>query len=254
MSSCALKITNLTVSYRQVPVLDQVRCTIPEGVLLAIVGPNGAGKTTLLKTIIGLLKPQSGAIKLFDDTYNNLRKRIAYVPQRATVDWDFPVTVFDVVLMGRYVHLGWIARPKKKDYDSAWYALAQVGMAQFANHHIGHLSGGQQQRVFLARALAQEADLYLMDEPFAGVDMATEKTMIKVLQALRDAGKTIVVVHHDLQTLDEYFDWVFLLNIKTIACGPINQVLMPEYICAAYGNRNFFVNPRVKRTYRRGCD
>ncbi len=249
MNAQALTLTNLTVSYKDGLVLDNVSCAIPTGIMLAIVGPNGAGKTTLLKALIGLLKPCSGSAHLLGHGYDTVRKKIAYVPQRASVDWDFPVTVFDVVLMGRYVHLGWIVRPKKHDHDVAWYALAQVGMTQFAHRHIGQLSGGQQQRVFLARALAQEAELYLMDEPFAGVDMATEKTMISVLQLLRDTGKTIIVVHHDLQTLDEYFDWVLLLNIKAIACGPIKEVLMPEYICAAYGNRNFFVNPRVRRTY-----
>ena len=214
---------------------------MPKGILLAVVGPNGAGKTTLLKSVLGLVKPIAGTITIFGGLYTQHRKKVAYIPQRTTVDWDFPINVLDVVLMGRYRQIGWIWRPTTQDRQRALDALAQMNLLKYASCPIGELSGGQQQRVFLARALVQDAELYLMDEPFGGVDIASEKMIIALLKQLSAQGKTIVVVHHDIQTLAEYFDWVLLLNIKCIACGPVHDVLMPEYICAAYGKRNLFV-------------
>jgi len=241
MESHALEIKNLTVAYHDIPVLWHISATIPRGVLLAIVGPNGAGKTTLLKSILGLIKPIAGTISLCGGTYKQQRNKIAYIPQRASVDWDFPATVFDVVLMGRYRHIGWFKRPSQIDYDEVYIALAQVGMHAYVDRHISQLSGGQQQRVFLARALVQHADLYILDEPFVGIDIATERAMIQVLKQLRVLGKTIVVVHHDLQTLHEYFDWMWLINKRSIVCGPIVDVLRHEYIQAAYGNANLCI-------------
>jgi manganese/zinc/iron transport system ATP- binding protein len=229
-----LHVQNLTVAYHQKPILWQVNASIPSGVMLAIVGPNGAGKTTLLKTMLGLIKPIAGTVSFFGSSYAHHRARIAYVPQRTSVDWDFPATVLDIVVMGRYGRIGWFARPQMSDYDAAHYALAQVGMHAYADHTINQLSGGQQQRVFLARALVQEADIYIMDEPFVGIDMATEHMLVKLLKTLRDAGKTIIIVHHDLQTLQEYFDWVWLLNVRTIGNGPLKNVLTHENIRLTY--------------------
>ncbi len=236
----ALEINNLTVAYNHTPVLFNVDFSVPQQTLLGVVGPNGAGKTTLIKAILGLIKPIAGRIRIFGTSYYEQMKKIAYVPQRTSVDWDFPITVYDVVLMGCYGRLGWMRRPSKRDKEKALQVLEQVDLVAYASRPIGQLSGGQQQRVFLARALMQDAALYLMDEPFAGVDMVTEKIMISILKQLRSEGKTIVIVHHDVQTLAEYFDWLLLLNVKRIACGPINEVLMPEYICAAYGKRTIF--------------
>lgn len=236
----AIFINNLTVAYNQQPVLWQLSAAVQPGTLLAIVGPNGAGKTTLMKTLLGLMQPLAGTITFFGKTLNEMRGKIAYIPQRSSVDWDFPLTVLDVVLMGRYRHIGWFKRLGHADYVRAHAAIAQVNLSGFTNTPINELSGGQQQRVFLARALVQDADIYLLDEPFAAVDMATEKTIISILMQLRDQGKTIVVVHHDLQTVADYFDWVLLLNVEQVAYGPVNQVLKPEFICAAYGDRNLF--------------
>ncbi len=236
-----LNVHALTVAYKDKPVLWNVSAQIPSGVMCAVVGPNGAGKTTFIKSILGLIKPIAGTVAFFDGSYAQHYQKIAYVPQRNSVDWDFPVSVFDVVLMGRYGHIGWFKRPRKQDIDAAHIALHQVGLSAFANRHISQLSGGQQQRVFLARSLAQDAQLYIMDEPFAGVDIATEKTMIVLLKQLRSQGKTIIVVHHDLQTLQEYFDWILMLNKQVIACGPINQVLNKESIAIAYGKANMCI-------------
>lgn len=235
MQTNALTVTNLTVAYHTQPVLWNVNLTVPTGTLMAIVGPNGAGKSTLIKTVLGLVKPTAGTIRFWDQPYQAQQKRVSYVPQRGSVDWDFPTSVFDVTLMGRYGALGWLRRPREADRNLARQALAQVGMAEFADRQISQLSGGQQQRVFLARALAQAADLYFMDEPFQGVDAKTEKAIVKLLQQLRSAGKTVVVVHHDLQTVPEYFDWVTLLNVSPIASGPVAQV---------------FTEPLLKLTYR----
>lgn len=244
LKQTVLEVCNLTVCYQDDPVLVNVSCALKEGVLCALIGPNGAGKTTLLKTILGLEKPQAGIITLFGQPYSAVRSRVAYVPQRATVDWDFPATVFDVVMMGRYHKLGWFVRPQRLDHDVVWHALHQVRMEAYAHVPIGNLSGGQQQRVFLARALVQEADLYFMDEPFAGVDMASEQTIISILKAMRDEGKTIVVVHHDLQTLYSYFECALLINRSSIACGSLDEVLTEKHLYATYGRSDICV-PRV---------
>lgn len=240
-SDLPLKIEDLTVAYKEKPVLWDVDLEVPKGVLLAIVGPNGAGKSTLIKTVLGLIKPSAGYVEIFGKTYRENRNLVGYVPQRTSVDWDFPTNVLDVVLMGRYGALGWFKRPGKKEKESALKALDKVGMLDFQNRQISQLSGGQQQRVFLARALVQEADVYFMDEPFQGVDAATEKAIIKLLQDLKISGKTVIVVHHDLQTVPEYFDWAALLNVRLIASGPVNEVFTDKNLRTAYGGRIAFV-------------
>jgi manganese/zinc/iron transport system ATP- binding protein len=235
MQNYALRVQNLTVAYHNKAVLWQISATIQQGVMLAIVGPNGAGKTTLLKALLGLIKPIAGTVSFFSGTHAQNRGRIAYVPQRTSVDWDFPATVFDIVLMGCYGKLGWFKKPGTSEYAAAQHALEQVGMNAYADYTINQLSGGQQQRVFLARALMQDADLYLMDEPFIGVDMATEQMIVRLLKTLRDAGKTIIIVHHDLQTLHDYFDWVWFINHRSIACGPLQEVLTRDNMQATFG-------------------
>ena len=231
----AIHVEDLTVAYHDKPVLWDVDWDVPVGVLMAVVGPNGAGKTTLIKTLLGLIKPVAGKILFFNLPYQQVRQRIAYVPQRTSVDWDFPTTVLDVVLMGRYGRLGWIKRPGAADRQAAMEALEKVGLQQFAHRQISRLSGGQQQRVFLARALTQEADLYLMDEPFQQVDATTEHAIVNILKELKKEQKTVVVVHHDLQTIREYFDWVTLLNVRKIACGPVDSVFTEENLRLTYG-------------------
>lgn len=237
MKNPIIDVHDLTVAYGEKPVLWDIDLAIPERSLTAIVGPNGAGKSTLLKSILGLLPMAYGAVTVFGQPIATVRSRIAYVPQRESVDWDFPVSVLDVVLMGRYGKLGWCRRPSATDRTYAQSCLAQVGMEQFAARHISQLSGGQQQRVFLARALAQEPDLYLMDEPFAGVDAATERSIITILRTLREQGKSVIVVHHDLQTIPEYFDSVILLNLRLIAAGPVSEVFTPENLHSCYGGQ-----------------
>src|SRR5690554_7281036 len=202
---------------------------------MAIIGPNGAGKSTLIKGMLDLVKPISGSTIFFGQRYHEARSKIAYVPQKGSVDWDFPTTVFDVVLMGTYGDLGWIKRPGLKEKKRALEALEKVGMLSFKNRQISQLSGGQQQRVFLARALVQNASIYFMDEPFQGVDATTEVTIINILKELRKAGKTVVVVHHDLQTVPEYFDWVTFLNVKKIATGPVKDIFNDDNLTKTYG-------------------
>ena len=230
MKQSAITITNLCASYQNAPALWQVSTAIEQGSLLAVVGPNGAGKTTLIKSILGLITPDSGSISIFGKKAATQLHQLAYIPQRTTIDWDFPVTVFDVVLMGRYRHIGWFKRPSHDDKEKALDALMHVNMFEHKDRRISNLSGGQQQRVFLARALAQDAAIYLMDEPFVGVDLKTEQTIVKILKELSQRGKTIVVVHHDLHTLQDYFHQVMLLNKTCIAHGPIDQVCTPEYL------------------------
>jgi manganese/zinc/iron transport system ATP- binding protein len=232
-----LEAHDLCASYRHQPVLHGVDVAFPAGVLVGLLGPNGAGKSSFLKAVMGELRPDSGWVKLFGLPVEEARKRVAYVPQRESVDWDFPVTVADVALMGTYGGLGWWRRPGKAERERAMEALDRVGMTPFAKRPIGELSGGQQQRVFVARALAQDAGLLLMDEPFAGVDAATEEAVIGVLRELRDAGRTVLVVHHDLQTAPKYFDHLMLLNLRLIACGPVEQVFTRGHLEAAYGGR-----------------
>ncbi len=233
----AVAVQDLTVAYRERPALWDVDLTVPSGVLLAIVGPNGAGKTTLLKAILGLLRPVAGQVLVFGEPVEQQRRRISYVPQRGSVDWDFPASVLDVVMMGTYGELGWIRRPGRRERERALAALDQVGMRELSDRQISQLSGGQQQRVFLARALVQAADIYLMDEPFQGVDALTERAIVMLLQQLRAQGKTVIAVHHDLQTVPEYFDWVMLLNVRRIACGPVAQVFNEHNLRLTYGGR-----------------
>ena len=237
----AIEVTDLTVAYQDKPVLWDVDLDVPPGVLLSIVGPNGAGKTTLIKAILGLVRPAAGNVLIYDKPYEAQRRIVGYVPQRGTVDWDFPTNVLDVVMMGRYGALGWIRRPRKQERELAMNALEKVGMEAYATRQISQLSGGQQQRVFLARALVQDSTVYLMDEPFQGVDATTERAIVDLLQELRANGKTVVVVHHDLQTVTDYFDWVMLLNIRRIASGPVEETFTPENLRQTYGGRIAFI-------------
>lgn len=240
----AIQVTDLTVAYRETPVLWDIDLDVPPGVLLAIVGPNGAGKTTLIKAILGLVRPAAGNVLIYNKPYDAQRRIVGYVPQRGSVDWDFPTSVLDVVMMGRYGALGWIKRPGKHERELAMNALERVGMEKYTNRQISQLSGGQQQRVFLARALVQDATVYLMDEPFQGVDATTERAIVTLLQELRENGKTVVVVHHDLQTVNDYFDWVTLLNIRRIASGPVDETFTPENLRETYGGRIAFMKNR----------
>ena len=237
----ALDVRDLTVAYREKPVLWDVDLTVPPGVLLAIVGPNGAGKTTFIKAVLGLVDVAAGEVRIFGEPYDRQRRRVAYVPQRGSVDWDFPTTVLDVVLMGLYGRLGWFRRPGKAERAQALDALDQVGMADFRDRQISQLSGGQQQRVFLARALVQDAEVYLMDEPFQGVDAVTERAIVALLHALRARGRTVLVVHHDLQTVPEYFDHVMLLNVRKIASGPVGEAFTDEHLRMTYGGKVGFL-------------
>ena len=233
----AIEIHDLTVSYDKKPVLWGVDLSIPSGALCGIIGPNGAGKSTLIKAVMDLIPLSSGYVKLFDQELNAVRKRVSYVPQRESVDWDFPASVLDVVMMGRYAQLGLFKRPRKADRDAAMKALALVNMADYHQRQISQLSGGQQQRVFLARALTQDADIYFLDEPFAGVDAATEKAIIEILKNLASEGKTIVAVHHDLQSVETYFDWVILLNLRLVASGQTSEVFTPPLLEETYGGK-----------------
>ena len=239
--TAAIEVNDLTVAYRDQPVLWDIDLEVPAGVLMAIVGPNGAGKTTLIKAILGLVRPAAGEISIYGQPYREQRRMVGYVPQRGSVDWDFPTTVLDVVMMGRYGTLGWLRRPGRRERSQAMAALEQVGMAEFAGRQISQLSGGQQQRVFLARALVQDAAVYFMDEPFQGVDAKTERAIVTLLQTLRAEGKTVVVVHHDLQSVPEYFDWVMLLNVRRIAAGPVADVFTDENLRVTYGGRVPFI-------------
>ena len=236
-SQAAIEVNDLTVAYRDRPVLWDIDVVVPPGVLMAIVGPNGAGKTTLIKAILGLVRPAAGDVAIFGAPYEEQRRLVGYVPQRGSVDWDFPTTVLDVVMMGRYGALGWFRRPGRAERDAAMRALDQVGMADLHERQISQLSGGQQQRVFLARALVQDAAVYIMDEPFQGVDARTEHAIVALLQELRAKGKTVVVVHHDLQSVPEYFDWVMLLNVRRIALGPVSEVFTDENLRLTYGGK-----------------
>jgi manganese/zinc/iron transport system ATP- binding protein len=236
-ASSPLSVHAMTVAYDQKPVLWDIDYDAPASSLVAIVGPNGAGKTTFVRACLGLIPRATGDVRFWGKPYESLRARVGYVPQRETVDWDFPVSALDVVAMGRYAKIGWFRRVGKQHLDFARSCLADVELADFADRQINQLSGGQQQRVFLARALAQEADLYFMDEPFAGVDAATEKAIFAVLQKLRDTGKTVLCVHHDLPTVKEYFDSVILLNTHVVAAGSIEDTFHEENLFKTYGGR-----------------
>ncbi|MCH2046158.1 MAG: metal ABC transporter ATP-binding protein [Saprospiraceae bacterium] len=236
-SNPVLEVHDLTVSYNKKPVLWGVDFSIDQGNLVGIIGPNGAGKSTLIKSIMGLVDKSAGFSKVFGRDLKQVRNKISYVPQRGSVDWDFPATVFDVVLMGTYGKLGLFKRPKRAHKEAANNAIKSVGLQGLEDRQIAQLSGGQQQRVFLARALAQNAELYFMDEPFAGVDAATEKTIIEILKNLKNQGKTVLVVHHDLQTVSEYFDQVILLNTRLVAFGDTDKTFTENNLQETYGGK-----------------
>ena len=246
-----IEVHDLTVAYRHRPVLWDIDVTFDEGQLIAVVGPNGAGKSTLIKAIMGLVPLASGYVHIFGKDASKGRSAIAYVPQRESVDWDFPTTASDVVLMGRYGHLSLFGRPHKRDREIAMQSLEKLGMREYAHRQISQLSGGQQQRVFLARALAQQTRVYLMDEPFAGVDASTEKAIVALLRELREQGCTVVVVHHDLQTVSEYFDSVMLLNLRCVGHGPIETTFTQEKLHETYGGRLHLLTDVTERLRRK---
>lgn len=234
MSIC-IQVEDMTIAYNDKPILWDCDVDIPQGTITAIVGPNGAGKSTLLKGILGLLPLISGSVKINGQNLKEVKNKIAYIPQSSAVNWNFPTTVLDVVLMGRYIHLGWFKRPSKKDYEIAEKSLEQMGLTEFKNRQINQLSGGQKQRVFIARAIAQDADIYFMDEPLVGVDKVTENIIFNFLKNGQKNGKTSVVVHHDLKTLRDYFDFIVLLNRRIIAQGPLDEILAQNLLSKTFG-------------------
>lgn len=234
-TSPAIQVNGLTVAYDSKPVLWNVEVTVATGIMMGLVGPNGAGKSTLLKSILGLVPKLTGRVSVFGEPYAVKRQQIGYVPQRSTIDWDFPTTVLDLVLMGTYGRLSWWRRPGSRERDQARSALERVEMMDFQDRQISELSGGQQQRAFLARAFVQDTPILFLDEPFAGVDIKTERSIVALLHQLRDEGKTIVVVQHDLNTVGQYLDQVTLVNQKIISSGPIEQAFTPELVEKAYG-------------------
>ena len=227
----------MTVAYRRKPVLWDVDFDAPPRSLVAILGPNGAGKSTLLKAAVGLVPRSTGEVAFWGRSFAEVRKRVAYVPQRESVDWEFPVSALDVTLMGRAARSGWFGGAGRDDREAARACLDRVGLATLADRPIGQLSGGQQQRVFLARALAQEAELFLMDEPFAGVDAATEELLVRELRSLRERGATVLCVHHDLETVRSYFDAVIMVNLRVVAAGPVATTFTPDNLRKTYGGR-----------------
>lgn len=239
----AIALEHITATYGNTPVLWNVTTQVPQHVLGAIVGPNGAGKTTLVKIILGLMSPVSGSVRILGRQVREALNTIAYVPQRRTVDWDFPVTVLDVVMMGCYHRVGWFRQPGSDEYARAYDIIRHVALEDYIHRPINQLSGGQRQRVFLARALLQDADIYVLDEPFVGVDKTSEATIVQTLKELRDAGKTLLVVHHDLHTVQSYFDWVMLLNVELVAAGPLDQVYTQENIATAYETSQDVIAP-----------
>lgn len=238
----ALMVDDLTVAYNSKPAIWDIDVEVPEGVLMAIVGPNGAGKSTFIKAVLNLIPRAAGTALYYGQSYERARSLVGYVPQRGSVDWDFPTSVLDVVTMGLYGKLGWFRRPGRQERELALHALDQVSMADYANRQISQLSGGQQQRTFLARALVQDAQIYFMDEPFAAVDAVTERAIVAILRELRERGKTVLVVHHDLQTVKDYFDWVTLLNVEVIASGPTEATFTSENLRKTYGGRVAFLD------------
>jgi manganese/zinc/iron transport system ATP- binding protein len=237
-----LEVEQLTVNYEKTSVLWDINFVIPEKKIVGILGPNGAGKSTLLKALLGLLKPLSGHISFFGKPLAEVRQKVGYVPQRSSVDWDFPITAFDLVMMGRYGKMGLLKWASKEDRAATRRALEQVEMLEFADRQIGQLSGGQQQRLFIARALVQDADIYLLDEPFAGIDMATEKTLLALFKTLREKGKTLLIVHHNLSATENYFDWLILLNTCLIATGPVGEVFNEQNIRRTYGRSSILLD------------
>ena len=249
--SAPLSVHDMTVAYHRKPVLWDIDLDVPEGQLIAIVGPNGAGKSTLIKACLDLVPTASGRVLIYGKPYRKQRKLVGYVPQRESVDWDFPINARDVVAMGTYGRIGWCMPVARKHKQKALDALERVGMAEYADRQISQLSGGQQQRVFLARALAQDAQVYFMDEPFAGVDAATERAIIRILQDLRDAGRTVICVHHDLQTVPQYFDWLVMLNMRIVAKGPVGEVFTDENLHKTYGGRLTLLSEAAEALSRR---
>ncbi len=247
-----LSIHDMTVAYHRKPVLWDIDLDVQEGRLVGIVGPNGAGKSTLIKAAIDLVPKASGRVMIYGEPYRKQRHLVGYVPQRESVDWDFPVSAEDVVAMGLYGQIGWFRPVRKKHRQAAREALERVGIGEFAHRQISELSGGQQQRVFLARALVQDAKLYFMDEPFAAVDAATEKAIVRILHDLRSAGKTVLVVHHDLQTVPQYFDDVILINMRVVAYGPTEEVFTPENLRKTYGGRLTLLDQAAEAMRRQG--
>jgi manganese/zinc/iron transport system ATP- binding protein len=247
-----MSIHAMTVAYHRKPVLWDVDYDAPANALVAVVGPNGAGKSTLIKAALGLVPRASGLVEFWGEPYKRVRDRVAYVPQRESVDWSFPVSALDVVCMGRYRRVGWLRPVGRAHRKAALECLERVGLADLAHRQISQLSGGQQQRVFLARALAQEADLYVMDEPFAGVDAATERAIVALLRELREAGKTAIVVHHDLQTVPEYFDHALLLNMRVVAAGPVGEVFTQGNLHKTYGGKLTLLSEAAEAVARSG--
>lgn len=242
----AFSAQQLAVNYDKTPVLWDVTLSVPPGHLVGIVGPNGAGKSTLIKTAMGLLKPIAGKAEFFGQPLKDVRQRVAYVPQRESVDWDFPITVRELVLMGRYGRLGLLQWPRSADYEAVDDYLEMLDMSAYRDRQISELSGGQQQRVFIARALLQEADLYFMDEPFAGIDMASESVIMQLLRDLRTQGKTVLVVHHDLATVESYFDWIIMLNMRLVACGPVREAFTPDTLNLTFGKSYALLDEALK--------
>lgn len=247
----ALHVEQLSVNYDKTPVLWDLNLSIPQGKLVGIVGPNGAGKSTFVKAVLGLVKTLTGRVEFFGQSLKAIRGQVAYVPQRESVDWDFPITARDLVMMGRYGRLGLFHWPRQADKSAAEHYLDKVGMASYANRQISQLSGGQQQRVFIARALVQEAEIFFLDEPFSGIDMATEKVIMDLLHQLKSQGKTVFVVHHDLNTVASYFDWIVLLNMRLVASGPTNQVFNADTLNATYGKSFALFDEAFKLSHHR---
>jgi len=247
----ALQVSDLTVAYHRKPVIWDVEFSIPQGKLVGVVGPNGAGKSTLLKAIMDLIPRASGRVEVFGQPYAKSHKRVGYVPQRESVDWDFPVDALDVVTMGLYRRIGWCLPVRRRHREAAMEALARVGIADLANRQISQLSGGQQQRTFLARALVQDADLYLMDEPLAAVDAATEAAIIDLMRQMQVNGKTALVIHHDLQSVRDYFDHVVLLNMRVVAAGQTDEVFTTENLQKTYGGRLTLLDEATEAMRRR---
>jgi manganese/zinc/iron transport system ATP- binding protein len=252
LTEAPLSIADLTVAYHRKPVIWDIALEIPPGSLVGVVGPNGAGKSTLLKACMDLIPTASGRVRFFGQSYRESRHRVAYVPQRESVDWDFPISAIDVVAMGLYRQIGWCLPVRRRHREAARQALEKVGIGELADRQISQLSGGQQQRVFLARALVQQAELYLMDEPFAAVDAATEMAIVEILRQMKADGRTALVIHHDLQTVREYFDYVVLINMRIVASGPVGEVFTDENLQKTYGGRLTLLDQATEAIRRRG--
>lgn len=251
MMENAIEVNDLTVTYNQKPVLWNIGFTIPKGLMTGIIGPNGSGKTTLLKSLMGLVSPDSGSVKIFDEKLDAVRARVSYVPQRESVDWDFPISVIEVVSMGRYTKRNLLGRLSKEDHLASIEALEKVKMLEYKDRQISQLSGGQQQRVFIARALAQHADLYILDEPFAGVDAASEAAIFELLSKMKEEGKNVVVVHHDLQSASKFFEYLIMLNTRLVAAGLSEEVFTEKNLESTYGGQlNILssIGERLKKT------